>query len=501
MSYFGKKTTQDYLTTNRLRRQWKASDGYDEPTYLGFKIEFIFNEFNGNFNNTMPHGLLDGLYTGNSQEYLKNQNQGRRASMLKEFNSILQNIQAYSPWVYTEISGLGEIYKLNAGDSYRAKDKILTIKFNETLDNRMAYALDLYRKIAFDAVNMKWTLPDIMRFFKMNVYVSEIRSFHQPLEKNTQSYNEELATWNNSEQKFGSQFQEYGAQIASKWNDAKEQIANADFSLNRGINTGIKVAHFINYLDANTSIMKFEFSECEFDINTFQLSALDSTTTNPAEGVTGSFNIKIGHIRESNLWSLWNVILSDVNVNSDNAEPPTVNDATKADMHTMTRGDNDNPNQVYDTSPYLNTFGRHLGDPGIGGNSITDNLLKEFETIVLSRASSAVEETIKKPILGNVYGFSASQTGALLQGGLTGAITAINSFTNNSGNSSAGDNLLANAYGDFSDAYVPPPSQKSINPEFQNLPLGSVFETDGKETATDPAKNDLGNIGFTGTPS
>lgn len=500
MSYFGKKSVQNYLTTHNLKRTWKASDSYDEPTYLGFKIEFVFNDFDSHFsNNLMPHGLLDTISQGNATEYLTNINQGRRAEMLKEFNELLYGIQKNSPWVFTEVTGLSDIYKINPTNSYRAQDKKITIKFHETLDNRVSYLLDLYRKIAFDAVNMKWILPDIMRFFKMNIYISEIRSFHQPVKKDPRSYSEDATKWHNSPSKLGSQFQEYGAQVASNWNDKKEKLLNTRVFPGQAAEA-VKAGHFINYLDANTSIMRFEFSQCEFDINSFSLSALETAVENPDQPTSGEFSINVGMIRESNLWSLWDVILSDTNVNVDKGDLPRIDPNHKSDMHLYNRGENDNINSVYDAAPYLKNGNRHLGEGGGLGSSITENLLKELETIALSKSTDFVTETATKPVLGNIYGFSATQTAALLQGGLSGAITAISQFTNNNSGSSIGDNILGNAYQDFSDAYVPPPSSKSLVMESQNLPLGSVKKTNHAKTATDN-QGDIGNVGFTGPPT
>lgn len=503
MSYYGKNTVKSYLSTQNLSRGW-APEAYDEPTYMGFKLEWEFNsDHPGNpwSQNLMPHGLLDQYYTGNATEYLININQGRRAEMLKEFITILKQLQNYSPWVFTEVGGLAEIYKLNPADGQRGKDKVINIKFQETLDNRVMYMLDLYRKIAFDAVNMKWILPDIMRFFKLNIYIAEIRSFHQPIKKSRASEKEDTVRKNKLEGKVLSQFGERGAQIASKWDDAKEKFQNTQWLPSQS--ELVKNGHFLNYLDANTSILKFELSECEFDINSMQFSAFETSTPNPGEAASGSFNIKVGHIREKNIYSLWDLIISDENSNVDSDTLKRITQNELSDIQSVNRGEAADPNAVYDASPYLKGMGRHLGDPNGVGNSITEKLLQDVITKGRTYGEDALTEAIAKPLLGNVYEGSLTQTASLLQGGLSGAITAIQQFTNNNANSGIGDNILGNTYENFSDAYVPPtPADKSLYQEFENQPLGGVKETDHAETATDKSKSgDLGNVGFSGPPS
>ena len=54
----------------------------------------------------------------------------------------------------------------------------LTIKCLEGLDQKITQLMQLYRKAAWDDVYQRWILPDMMRFFTMRIYVSEMKLFH-----------------------------------------------------------------------------------------------------------------------------------------------------------------------------------------------------------------------------------------------------------------------------------------------------------------------------------
>jgi hypothetical protein len=50
---------------------------------------------------------------------------------------------------------------------------------------RITHLLNLYRKIAWDDVYQRWILPDMMRYFMMDIYITEFRIFHQSNLKTT----------------------------------------------------------------------------------------------------------------------------------------------------------------------------------------------------------------------------------------------------------------------------------------------------------------------------
>ena len=201
---------------------------FDEPTYLTFRIEFNFD--NSAYNSTsymdyLPEPLLslnankgidsfkspseyyqtddidltfDSLmqeddYAFNQSygisnnvnystyDYLRNAlGESRRADMLFLFVNSLKDIQDHYPYYFQSIEGIGNLLKVNPSDGIRLKDgeNILTIKCLEGLDLKITQLLQLYKNIVWDEVYQRWMLPDMMRYFNMKIYISEIRLFH-----------------------------------------------------------------------------------------------------------------------------------------------------------------------------------------------------------------------------------------------------------------------------------------------------------------------------------
>lgn len=214
---------------------------FDEPTYLTFRIEFDFNVDNIENNaptskekygyetfDYMPQPLLSlgdqtlvqigtkniggqdnptsGLYdemtavklvnnysTGikmpiyrvgksySAYRYLRDVvGDDQRADMMFTFVNALKDIQDNYPYYFTSIEGLGDLLKVEPSAGIRIKDNegILTLKCYEGLDLKVTQIAQLYRKIVWDDVYQRWILPDMMRYFHMKIYVSEIRLFH-----------------------------------------------------------------------------------------------------------------------------------------------------------------------------------------------------------------------------------------------------------------------------------------------------------------------------------
>ena len=189
---------------------------YDEPTYLTFRIEFEEGDGGGKWTkgfgryDEMPHPLfyrvgeknLQNSFSGDanignvadltnikSQEdfeysayqYLYNSlGEDLRAEYLEQFKNGLWDIQKYYPYYFTSISGLNNLMKIDTEAGRRVKEdsKIITITCNEAIDLRITQLMTLYKRVVWDDVYQRWILPDMMRFFKMKIFISEIRLFH-----------------------------------------------------------------------------------------------------------------------------------------------------------------------------------------------------------------------------------------------------------------------------------------------------------------------------------
>jgi len=177
---------------------------FDEPTYLTFRLQFNFdnNAFENRTNLTMggltgtigtldvlPEPLLSivdnnitsRISTYSTYNYLKNAlGESQRAKMLKLFVNGLKDIQDNYPYYFKGVSGLGDLMKTTPTDGIRLKDgeNVITIKCLEGLDLKITQLMQLYKNVAWDEYYQRWILADMMRYFNLKIYVSEIRLFH-----------------------------------------------------------------------------------------------------------------------------------------------------------------------------------------------------------------------------------------------------------------------------------------------------------------------------------
>lgn len=195
------KLTKDFLTSNT----WVTNSGghnsrwneYEDPTYMGFY--FKINPY-GNYDPTnqdydvLPQGLFlpsngdanAGAVTGlsspmsnvsdSAENYLKRRNEYWRANMISEFRNGFLYVSENEPWVFEKVTGVGDLWKADPKINWRAKDKKLVFDCHESISMKMTYLIDCYRKAAFDYNNMRYMLPDLQRYFSMDLYVTEIRS-------------------------------------------------------------------------------------------------------------------------------------------------------------------------------------------------------------------------------------------------------------------------------------------------------------------------------------
>lgn len=172
---------------------------FDEPTYLTFRIVFDF-DYNvssdlmyssySNMYDYFPEPLLvvppsndrsTTIRKYSTYKYLTdNLGDYYRSDLLWLFLNGLKDISENYAYYFQSIDGLGDLMKVNSKDGIRIKDDegIIKIKCLEGLDMKITQLMQLYRKIVWDDVYQRWVLPDMMRFFSMKIYISEIRLFH-----------------------------------------------------------------------------------------------------------------------------------------------------------------------------------------------------------------------------------------------------------------------------------------------------------------------------------
>jgi hypothetical protein len=257
----------------------KLSKTFDEPTYLTFRVGFSSMNTAVDMTNydKMPHPLFE-LYQEDSMEarnyystiqYLRDCNEFTRAQMLIDFITKWNDLQNNYQWYFQGISGLDSILKIDPKRGMRVPGEgKVSLSMLEGLDLRITHLLNEYRKIAWDDVYQRWILPDMMRYFAMDIYVTEFRIFHQSNIVNS-----------------GSKFS--GSEVPNLVLTAMDDLMP-------------------------TYIIHCE--RCEFDITSFgsHLSEFSSTDANMAEI---AFDINVGNITEEYRNTLLDYFWSDRIIN------------------------------------------------------------------------------------------------------------------------------------------------------------------------------------------
>lgn len=174
---------------------------FDEPTYLTFRIEFDFradkieNQTGQdkwksrvmNLYDFMPEPLLSRPGLGRNDFYstynylVSAKGEDKRADMLDVFIDSLKDIQDNYPYYFQSVDGLADLMKIDPKKGIRIpsdQNNVITIKCLEGLDMKITQLMQTYRKVVWDDYYQRWILPDMMRYFTMKIYVSEIRLFH-----------------------------------------------------------------------------------------------------------------------------------------------------------------------------------------------------------------------------------------------------------------------------------------------------------------------------------
>ena len=488
---------------------------YDEPTYLGFYVEFDFNI--GNIleenQNELPSGLLASPEKNYSAEkYLANIGYPDRAMNIQAFRLMLESLSKQTPWYITSIEGLDEVFKINPGENFRSKDKKIVLNFLEGIDMRVTSMFDLYRKSVYDTVYMRYLLPDIMRSFTMNIYVTEFRSFHGP--ENNSSHEEPTYTKtggnvfgintskgpisqlaSDTTDFFNGGASKKGAEIKKQFNDWVRGTGGSGTGPNN---------FYLQYIDNHISVIKFSLIDCEFILETLEPSwgaDLNTSTSTPA---TYKAEIKIGKIREVADYPIMLEVLKELklsdrpntnkfsnsNFSDEYLSEPTY-DGIKAKGKTFDgktearkiKGESDNPNDVYSSGPYREGHLRPVSDTN--KKSLGERLLNNLEEIAYSRAKDFLEENVGGYVLGNVYGLSPSTMIRQLSENPLSIEQALKDVISKTTNAETAEKILENIYQN-----LPEPGA-----ELGNTP-SNVGLTGPRTLVTN-----LGNTGLTGSNS
>lgn len=177
--------------------------GVEDPTFLSFNVEFNFAPII-NYDTKLLTSPLFSKSFGQREfgaiEYLNLIGYKDQSDNLNKFTEILQWIQDTTPWFFQSIDGLDEVWRLSTDISKNMQTSVLTFNCLESVDLRMTFLADLYRKSIYDTVFMRELVPENLRFFQMSIQVCEFRNIRATLNKlenvkqSTTSEDEKLAT-------------------------------------------------------------------------------------------------------------------------------------------------------------------------------------------------------------------------------------------------------------------------------------------------------------------
>lgn len=343
---------------------------FDEPTYLSFRVEFMFNDPDNVIRNTAYNnqGVIDSalmtsfyssMYDNMPEPFLNDFTNGRhyandvsvgvlystenyldfnlgdhgRAAILHNFKRALKDIQDNFPYYFTKISGLDSLTTIAPESGMRVKDGEITLDCMEGIDLRITQLLQMYRKIVWDDVYQRWALPDMMRYFGMRIYVSEMRLF-----SDVKYENGSINTWDLSKDAYrnmtyNGQFDDTGIDGINSYKNKAGLLTQATAVSQSFLGTKSIITKALNYTSgtANTALgaydsitgalnqleycnnaineimptICFECHMCEIDINNTlshisELSSSHDGNTPP----TPKIKIKVGQVREKQSYPL-----------------------------------------------------------------------------------------------------------------------------------------------------------------------------------------------------
>jgi len=293
------------LSPDKLSRNYTYMQGVDEPTFLGFALKFSFlnEDYRDASGVTLGDKILGGLLLqGNEIEsaigYLERVGKLNEAAMLTEFIAQLKYIENEMPWYFQSISGVEELFKPQLpGNTWRGKDKILTIETLETVDMRMSYLANLYRKATYSEMWKRDLLPYDKRRFNAKIIISEIRNLDLILGSVENVLNTAIEKQKNDIQ---------GG--VTSYNNMRVASISGSIDYNQSLRDEMSILQ--STIDDNMTFHIIELRDCEFIFEDFPW-ATTLTNQKPDTPASMRFKIKVGNYFERHQYGIWNWILSD----------------------------------------------------------------------------------------------------------------------------------------------------------------------------------------------
>ncbi len=340
--------------SSAFRNQGMFNPALDEPTYLTFKLDFFSDEMlteQSFLYDSIPQGLFclgkqgSGLGSRNDAEnwnpdlssvqnfiskfeekkmftpsffikdraysaleYLYSRNEDFRCYMLAKFLKGWNDLQTRYQYYFQEIEGLDELFKSDPSKGQKIeKSHTITIKCLEGIDQKVKMLLSLYKAAAWDDHYQRWILPDIYRYFKLDIYISEIRTFHQsvyanPIDPDGLYSKSLISSLYDNNGALAKAIDRFAGKVVDKITGKVLTTLN-DWT-NGGINSNAKEDNFIlGVVKGFVPVTCLRCSLCDFDINynTYQ----NGYSINNDQMETTSIKVRVRQAEEIHNWRIF----------------------------------------------------------------------------------------------------------------------------------------------------------------------------------------------------
>jgi len=438
------RTFQQYSSPEWRNAYANAAPGkfvdYQDPTYLGFYVKFYGlgpdgtgERPIGDTGNFVPLDEFPGGlfyhedHPDSAIRYLKNIGEYTRAQMLREFVMGMKKLSDELPWYFVKVSGLDAIWQIKKADSFRGKDLKLAFELLESIDLKVTYLMDLYRKAAFDSVYMRWMLPQNLRTFEMDLVITEIRSMQRPAPLTS---NDPSIAMDDSSDSFRNRLRTDASSLTTAANvpglseaalqnfiadnvpntQAASTLSNAVISA-AGRDFGAYSSYPILMRNFNelATFLVFNFSQCEFEPWEEAPPYLSTVGKTAETMATGKMTISTPIVREFNTYGLLGAVLEDTMYNTSRTKSEAeklfpagaggnANSATvpASELGYLEGIKKEGFNLSKQTSNQRNLRGENAG--GFAGQ-----LLEGIGNTVAAAATSGLQSTLARNLLGNVF--------------------------------------------------------------------------------------------------